>query len=105
MVIGNFMLLSNINPTEGYKWFMEFSIDSYDWVMCQNVYEMVFFNTGGLTTRKPYFSSSNYLLRMSKGYSKTDDWVHEWNTMYNAFLKKHKEKLKKFKYYFRSIKA
>jgi deoxyribodipyrimidine photolyase-related protein len=30
MVIGNYMNLNEINPKEGYKWFMEFSIDSYD---------------------------------------------------------------------------
>ena len=46
MVIGNYMNLSEIDPNEGYKWFMEFAIDSYEWVMKQNVLDMVFFVTG-----------------------------------------------------------
>ena len=32
---------------------MEFSCDSYEWVMYQNVLDMVFFVTGGKTMRKP----------------------------------------------------
>lgn len=46
MIIGNFMLLSGIKSNDGFRWFMEFSIDSYEWVMFQNVYDMVFNNTG-----------------------------------------------------------
>ena len=65
MFVGNFMNLSEINPQQGFKWFMEFSIDSYEWVMYQNVYDMVFFATEGMTMRKPYISSSNYVLKMS----------------------------------------
>ena len=53
MVIGNFMNLSEIDFKEGFKWFMEFAIDSYEWVMKQNVLDMVFFVTGGKTARKP----------------------------------------------------
>ena len=33
---------------------MEFPIDSYLWVMNQNVYDMVFFVGGGLTMRQLY---------------------------------------------------
>jgi len=65
MIVGNFMNLSEISSTQGFKWFMEFSLDSYEWVMYQNVYDMVFFNSGGLTMRRPYASSSNYVLKMS----------------------------------------
>ena len=43
MVVGNYMNLSGIAPKEGFKWFMEFSCDSYEWVMYQNVMDMVFF--------------------------------------------------------------
>ena len=65
MVVGNYMNLSGISPDEGFRWFMEFSCDSYEWVMHQNVLEMVFFVSGGKTMRKPYISSSNYILKMS----------------------------------------
>ena len=44
MILGNFMLLCEFDPDEVYRWFMEFFIDSYDWVMVPNViwYESVF---------------------------------------------------------------
>jgi deoxyribodipyrimidine photolyase-related protein len=102
MVIGNFMMLNNISPKEGFKWFMEFSCDSYEWVMYQNVYDMVFFTTGGLTTRKPYITSSNYILKMSN--YKKDNWCDTWDELYYNFLKKNKDKLYKFRYYFPLIK-
>ena len=44
MVVVNYMNLC-ISP-KGLKWFMEFSVDSYEWVMYQNVLDMVFFVTG-----------------------------------------------------------
>lgn len=103
MIIGNWMSLNEISPKEGLKWFMEFSIDSYEWVMYQNVLDMVFFVTGGKTMRKPYMSSSNYILNMSD-YSKKDEWVEKWNDKYTKFLKKHKEKLWKFRYSFPTLK-
>lgn len=102
MFIGNFMNLYGLHPLEGFKWFMEFSIDSYDWVMCQNVLDMVFFCTGGMTMRRPYSSSSNYILKMSS-YSK-DEWVEIWDKYYNNFMKKHKKKLWKFRYHFPMLK-
>jgi len=98
MFIGNYMNLSGIAPKEGFKWFMEFAIDSYEWVMHQNVYEMVFFLTGGNTMRKPYVSSSNYIVNMSN--YKRGEWADKWDTMYHNFLKKHKTKLWKFRYHF-----
>ena len=65
MVISNFFNLLNISPDESYKWFMEFSLDSYDWLMIQNVYSMGMWADGGLTMRKPYISSATYVLNMS----------------------------------------
>ena len=83
MVVGNFMNISQISPWEGLKWFMEFSIDSYEWVMHQNVLDMVFFVTGGTTMRKPYVSSSNYILKMSD--YKKGEWSEEWNELYKKY--------------------
>jgi deoxyribodipyrimidine photolyase-related protein len=101
MVMGNFMNLYGIHPKEGFRWFMEFSCDSYEWVMHQNVYDMVFCVTGGKTMRRPYISSSNYILKMSD--YKKDDWCDEWDKLYQDFLKKNKKKLLKFRYYFRGL--
>jgi deoxyribodipyrimidine photolyase-related protein len=101
MVIGNFMNLSGIHPKEGFRWFMEFSCDSYEWVMHQNVYDMVFFVNGGenSTMRRPYISASNYVLKMSN-YPKAE-WCGKWDALYRAFVAKNKQKLWKFRYFVR----
>ena len=65
MVVGNFMNLVGIHPDDVYKWFMEFSLDSYDWVMIGNVYSMALWADGGLTMRKPYISGDGYIMNMS----------------------------------------
>jgi deoxyribodipyrimidine photolyase-related protein len=102
MVVGNYMNLSGIHPKEGFKWFMEFSCDSYEWVMHQNVLDMVFFVSGGDTMRRPYISSSNYILKMSN--YKKDTWSDKWDKKYYKFLEKNKKKLWKFRYHFRGLK-
>ena len=96
MIIGNYMNLSGIDPMEGFRWFMEFSCDSYEWVMKQNVLDMVFCVTGGRTMRKVYISSSNYVIKMSN--YKKGDWATEWDILYWDFLKSHKKLLWKFRY-------
>lgn len=101
MIIGNFMNLERIHPKEGFRWFMEFSCDSYEWVMHQNVYEMVFFASGGGTMRRPYISSSNYILKMSN-YEK-GTWCDKWDNRYRQFVAKNKQKLWKFRYYVRTL--
>lgn len=94
MVIGNFMNLVGIDPNEGYKWFMEFSCDAYDWVMVVNVYSMVFYADGGEVTTKPYISSSNYISKMSN-YSRKEPWAEIWDSVYYYFLHTNKDKLDK----------
>lgn len=95
MVIGNYMNLSGINPKEGFRWFMEFSCDSYEWVMHQNVYDMVFFN--GKSMRRPYISSSNYIMKMSN--YKRGKWCDTWDQLYRNFVARNKQKLWKYRYY------
>lgn len=102
MVVGNYMNLYGIEPKEGFKWFMEFSCDSYEWVMFQNVLDMVFFVSGGDTMRRPYASSSNYIIKMSN--YKKGEWSKIWDELYQDFLKRNKEKLWKYRYYFRGLK-
>jgi deoxyribodipyrimidine photolyase-related protein len=92
MLVGQFMLLSEINPHEMYRWFMEFAIDSYDWVMVPNVYGMVGYNDGGGTTTKPYISSSNYILKMSN-YKKDGYWENVWRALYYNFIKNNEKML------------
>lgn len=96
MVVGQFMLLCRIHPDEMYRWFMEFAIDSYDWVMVPNIYGMVGYNDGGATTTKPYISSSNYILKMSNFKAKaSDEWDLIWKSLYYRFIHQHESLLKK----------
>ncbi len=92
MILGNFMCLCEIDPDEIYRWFMEFYIDSYDWVMVPNVYGMSQYADEGLITTKPYISSSNYILKMSD-YKKNEDWCEIWDGLFWRFLHKNKNKI------------
>ncbi|MFP3868313.1 MAG: cryptochrome/photolyase family protein [Desulfobacteraceae bacterium] len=89
MVLGNFMLLCEIDPNEVYRWFMEMFIDAYDWVMVPNVYSMSQFADGGLMMTKPYLSSSRYLLKMSD-YPQ-GPWCEVWDGLYWRFINQHRE--------------
>ena len=96
MVMANIMNLCQLHPNEVYKWFMEFSIDSYDWVMIGNVYSMGMWADKGLTMRKPYISSSNYLLKMSD--YKKNNWTYIWTCLYYKFLHDNKAYFQKSYY-------
>ncbi|PSG98547.1 MAG: cryptochrome/photolyase family protein [Nanohaloarchaea archaeon SW_7_43_1] len=89
MVLGNMMLLLEIDPDEVYRWFMEMFIDSYEWVMVPNIYGMSQYSDPEIMT-KPYISSSNYIKKMSH-YS--GDWEETWDGLYWNFISEHKEKV------------
>lgn len=88
MVMGNFMLLCEINPDDIYRWFMEMYIDAYDWVMVPNVYSMSQYAGGGTATTKPYLSGSNYILKMSN--FREASWCEVWNALYWRFIDKYR---------------
>ncbi len=88
MILGNFMLLSEFDPQDVYRWFMEFFIDAYDWVMVPNVFAMSQYADGGQITSKPYISSSNYLLKMSD--YKKENWCEIWDALYWFFIHRHR---------------
>ena len=87
MIMGNIMMLLEIDPNQVYKWFMEIYIDSYDWVMVPNIYGMSQFSDNGLMASKPYISSSKYILKMSD--YKKGDWCEIWDALYWRFIKKY----------------
>ena len=89
MVLGNFMLLAEIDPGAVYQWFMEMFIDAYDWVMVPNVYGMSQFADGGLIMTKPYLSSSHYLLKMSD--YPAGPWCEIWDGLFWRFIEKHQD--------------
>lgn len=92
MYLGNFLLISMIDPKEVYRIFMEWTIDSYDWVMVPNIFGMSQYATNNMMTR-PYFSSSNYIIRMSN-YKKDGEWDKIWDSLYYNFIDKHIDMLK-----------
>lgn len=96
MVVGNFMNLVGLHPDEVYKWFMEFALDSYDWVMVGNVYSMALWADGGITMRKPYISGDGYIMKMSN-YSK-GDWNGKWNAVFHHFIDRNSKQLEKTYY-------
>lgn len=88
MVVSNLMLLSEIDPQEVYRWFMELFIDSSDWVMGPNVFGMGQFSDGGIFATKPYICGSNYLLKMSD--YKKGPWCPIVDGLYWRFIENHK---------------
>jgi deoxyribodipyrimidine photolyase-related protein len=103
MVMGNFMLLCEIHPDEVFKWFM-LTIDAYQWVMVPNIYGMSQYADGGLMMTRPYYSSSNYILKMSdyrasspliKLGNQEYKWTEIWDALYYRFIDKNKNVLKK----------
>ena len=89
MIISNIMLLSQIDPQEVYKWFMEMYVDSSDWVMGPNVFGMAQFSDGGIFATKPYICGSNYLLKMSN--YKKGDWCDEVDGLYWGFINENRD--------------
>ncbi len=90
MVLGNPMLLLELDPDQVYRWFMEMFIDSYDWVMTPNIYGMSQYSYTEMMT-KPYISSSNYINKMSNYDG--GGWEEIWDGLYWSFLKKHRDKI------------
>jgi len=86
MYLGNFMLICQVDPKEVYRIFMEWSIDSYEWVMVPNVMGMSQYSSPIMMTR-PYFSSSNYIGKMSTyKVSTKDTWPKIWDALYYNFI-------------------
>lgn len=93
MYLGNYMLICMVKPSDVYEIFMEWTIDAYDWVMMANVYSMSQYADGGMIVTKPYFSSSNYILKMSD--YKKGEWSTVWDALYYNFINVHKDYLSK----------
>lgn len=89
MILGNFMVLCEIDPDDVYQWFMELFIDAYDWVMVPNVYGMSQFADGGLFATKPYISGSNYIMKMSD--HEKGEWQEVWDGLFWRFLHVNRE--------------
>ena len=93
MIIGNYFFLCEIHPDDVYRFFYEkVCLDAYDWVMVGNVYGMSQYASKTKICSKPYFCSSNYLLKMSD--YKKEDWCYTLDCLFYNFIKNHYSLLK-----------
>jgi len=65
MIIGNYALLTQIDPDEVDEWYLGVYIDAIEWVEITNTRGMSQFADGGIVATKPYVSSANYINKMS----------------------------------------
>lgn len=65
MIIGNYCLLTGINPKYVNEWFMIVYADAYQWVELPNVTGMILYADAGYVASKPYAASGNYINKMS----------------------------------------
>ncbi|MEM7577763.1 MAG: cryptochrome/photolyase family protein [Planctomycetota bacterium] len=91
MVMGNLFNLCEVQPQDAYDWFMCMFVDSSDWVMSPNVYGMGLMSDGGIFATKPYICGSNYLVKMSDCYKKSEDWCETMDGLYWRFVDKHRD--------------
>ena len=95
MYLGNWFLINQVDPKEVHRIFMEWTIDAYDWVMVPNVMGMSQYADGGKMMTRLYFSSSNYIDKMSNfKRSKDEEWWKIWDAIYYSFIHKHYDMLK-----------
>lgn len=65
MLIGNFALLTELDPEQVHRWYLGIYIDAFEWVEMPNTLGMSQFADGGLLATKPYISAAAYIHRMS----------------------------------------
>lgn len=106
MGIGNFLILIEVAPQEIYNWFQTMYVDAYDVFMVPNVYGMLCYSklteSEHMMTR-PYFASSNYIIKMSDYKSescvKIGSDIYEWNkildSLYWYHVMKYSDQFKK----------
>ncbi len=65
MVLGNFALLTGVDPIHVNAWYLSVYADAFEWVEMPNVMGMILFADGGLLGSKPYAAGGNYINKMS----------------------------------------
>ena len=96
MIIGNFCLLTQIEPMQAVEWFTGAYVDSNQWAIIPNVLGMILFADGGYLGTKPYAASANYINKMSdycrgcfyKARKRVGERACPFNFLYWYFLKK-----------------
>jgi deoxyribodipyrimidine photolyase-related protein len=100
MVLGNFCLLTGIDPKFVNEWFLVVYADAYEWVEMPNVSGMILYADGGYLASKPYIAGGAYINRMSD-YCKTCSYKMSkkngpaacpFNYLYWNFVIEHEDK-------------
>ena len=91
MVLANFMKFCEIDNGQIYRLFMEWTVDSTNWVMYANIYGMVL-NIVKIM-KKNYIASSNYIFKMSN-YKDINLWSTTFNCLYYNYISKNIDILK-----------
>lgn len=100
MILGNFLLLTEVNPQEALRWFNEMYVDAHDWVMAANLLGMALHADGGFMATKPYAAGGSYIHKMS---NYCEECVHSpdikvgpgacpFNLLYWNFYETHRER-------------
>ncbi len=102
MVLGNFLILTEVEPRQALRWFLEMYCDANDWAMAANVIGMVLHADGGFMATKPYVAGSGYISRMSdycvgcryKPAVKTGPEACPFNYLYWNFFDRHADRFR-----------
>ena len=103
MIVGNFLLIAGIAPPEALRWYLEMTVDAYDWVMVPNALGIILYADGGFVATKPYAAGAGYIHKMSNycegcRYSplkKTGPEACPFNALYWDFHGRHADLLRR----------
>jgi len=101
MVLGNYALLTGIDPKFVNEWYLIVYADAYQWVELPNVTGMILFADKGHFASKPYCASGSYINKMSNYCKscqydvkqKVGDEACPFNYLYWDFLIRNQKKL------------
>lgn len=101
MILGNFLLLTGVEPRAAAEWFQAVFADGWEWAAIPNVVGLALWADGGLVAPKPYAASANYIDRISDhcGRCTYDHTARHgedacpFNSLYWNFLDRNRERL------------
>lgn len=89
-ILGSYMLLTEVVANDAFNWFMEISIDSYEWMVMYNVYEVIFQRKSIKRLLKPSVEITKMF-----DFEKKYEWPKIWDQTLTQFKKKHNNMLLK----------
>lgn len=87
-IVGSYMLIKEIDAQYVFKWFMEMSVDSHEWLVFYRVYALIYKKS--LMNR--LLKSSEKLNNMF-GFDLKFEWPKIWDDATHHFMRKHKNQM------------